>query len=444
MRKLFKRTTPAVVALAIGSALSALLLPAAASAAPKIVKIVLWPGPEGDAMQKVINAYNAGRGKKDNVQAKMILLSRSDTFAKEAALMKARSSEWDIYFTASYLVAQHKPYLDPIKGVVAKRYLPAALDSLKVGGAQYALPLDTSLHFLYYRKDLMSALLSSVTAKAKFAEISKQVVGKSLQPKDPSTWTWDDALATSAYFTKKYNSDSPTEYGFALQAKNLLYNTMIWDDVLWGLGGNWATKSGKPTINTAAGRAAINVYREIYTKGLSSPDSSQWEYAEANAAITSGKAALYVQWNAAFPDLNDPAKSPLTAGKIGIAPPPGTGARTHVHALAIAPNKFSKNKGAVAKLLTYLGSEAAMTIYAQNGGAPSMPSVLRALVAKNPSYAQLIDYATHYGYSEPKVAREFEIYAKLAEVLSPAWTGSKTADEVAAAADSAIAPLLKG
>lgn len=416
-----------------------------ATAAPvTTIKMVLWPGPEGDAMQKVVTAYNARQGKKDGVKVQMILLSRTDTFAKEATLMKARSKEWDVYFTASYLVAQHAPYLQPLTGVVRSKYLPAAVDSLRVKGAQMALPLDTSLHFLYYRKDLVDALLKDSAAQAAFTAVAQKVVGKALKPKDPSTWTWDDAIATSAYFTKKHNPDSPTEYGFALQAKNLLYNTMIWNDVLWGLGGNWVNKSGKPSINTPAGRAAIDVYRNIYTKGLTSPDSTQWEYAEANAAMTSGKAAIYLQWNAAYGELNDAAKAPITAGKIGIAPPPGTGARTHVHALAVAMNKFGANKGATQKWMKYLGTQAAMTIYAQNGGAPSMPSVLKSLIAKNASYAQLIEYATKFGYSEPKVTREFDIYAKLAEVLSPAWTGSETAANAAAAADAALAPLLKG
>ena len=35
------------------------------------VKMILWPGPEGEAMQKVVDAYNAGQAKK-----MVLLLSR--------------------------------------------------------------------------------------------------------------------------------------------------------------------------------------------------------------------------------------------------------------------------------------------------------------------------------------------------------------------------------
>ena len=426
------------IMIALVSALSLVVglavLPAANAATT--VKMVLWPGPEGDAMQKVVDEYNASQGKKDGVTVKMILLSRDNTFAKEAALMKAKSKEYDIYFTASYLVGQHAPYLSDLKGVKDSLYLKASVDSLKVAGKQKALPLDTSLHFMYYRKDLVASLSANA---AKYTSIAKEVLGKDLKPNtNPATWSWDDALATAAFFTQKYNPDSPTKYGYALPAKNLLYNTMIWNDVLWGLGGNWL-KNGKPNLNTPTGKAAIDVYNTIYTKGLTSPESSQWEYAETNSALTSGNAAMALQWNAAYSELSTTG---ATKDQVGIAAPPGKGARTHVHALAVGLNKFSKNQAASAKWMAYLATVPAMKAYATAGGVPSMPSILKGLVSKNASFANIIEYAGKFGYSESAGPREFDIYAALAEVLSPAWSGQKTSAEVAAAADEAIKKLL--
>ena len=401
------------------------------------VKMVLWPGPEGDAMQKVVDAYNTSQGKKDGVTVKMILLSRDNTFAKEAALMKAKSSEYDIYFTASYLVGQHAPYLSDLKGIKDSRYLKASVDSLKVAGKQKALPLDTSLHFMYYRTDLIDSLSANA---AKYSSIAQEVLGKDLKPNtNPATWTLDDALATAAFFTQKYNPDSPTKYGYALPAKNLLYNTMIWNDVLWGLGGNWL-KNGKPNLNTRTGKAAIDVYNTIYTKGLTSPDSSQWEYAETNAALTSGNAAIALQWNAAYSELSTTG---ATKDQIGIAPPPGKGQRTHVHALAVGLNKFSKNQAAAAKWMAHLATVPAMRTYANAGGVPSMPKILKGMVSKNASFANVIEYAGKFGYSASAGPREFDMYAALAEVLSPAWSGQKTSADVAKSADEAIKKLQK-
>lgn len=404
------------------------------------VSMVLWPGPEGDAMQKVVDFYNANQGVDDGVQVEQILLSREDTFSKEAALMKAESSEYDIYFTASYLIGQHAPYLSPAEGVDPSVYLAASVESLQVDGIQYGVPLDTSLHFMYYREDLVETLSDTANADL-YASIANEVLGKSLAPNpDPATWTWDDAIATAAFFTQEYNPDSPTKYGYALPAKNLLYNTMIWNNLLWGLGGNWVDGSGAPAISSEAGLEAIEIYATIYDKGLTSPDSAQWEYAETNAALTSGNAMMALQWNAAFSELSTTGE---TAGKLGIAPPPGSGPRTHVHSLAVALNKFSENQEAAQKWLAFLATEEAMAIYAENGGVPSMPGILNGMVDTNASFENMIEYANEIGYSEPKVAREFDIYAALAEELSLAWLGQESASAAAEAADAAMAELLE-
>jgi hypothetical protein len=83
-----------------------------------------------------------------------------------------------------------------------------------------------------------------------------------------------------------------------------------------------------------------------------------------------------------------------------------------------------------------------MKLYAAAGGVPSMPSILSGMISKNASFANIIEYAGKYGYSESAGPREFDIYAALAEVLSPVWSGQKTSSEVALAADGAIAKLL--
>jgi multiple sugar transport system substrate-binding protein len=403
------------------------------------ISMVLWPGPEGEAMQAVVDSYNANEGVVDGVEVEQVLLSRADTFSKEATLMKSESDQYDIYFTASYLISQHAPYLSPIQNFDPSVYLKSSVESLAVSGEQFGLPLDTSMHFMYFRNDLVATLSEPANAKL-YSEIAQEVLGKDLSPNvDASKWNWDDALATAAFFTQQYNPNSPTKYGYALPAKNLLYNTMIWNDILWGLGGNWLNSSGQPDISSAAGKQAIEIYSTIYKKGLTSPDSSQWEYAETNAALTSGNAMMALQWNAAYSELSTTGE---TAGKVGIAPPPGTGPRSHVHALAVAQNKFSANPEAAQKWLSYLATEDAMAIYAANGGVPSMPAILTGMVGTNASFANLIEYANEVGYSRPSIKREFDIYTALAEKLSPAWVGQKDSAEAAAEADKSMAELL--
>jgi len=392
------------------------------------VKMVLWPGPEGDAMSKVVEQYNAGQGKTDKVKIEMTLLSRQDTFSKEATLMAAKSSDQDIYFVASYNVGQFAASLDPLTNVDASNYFPVAVDGLKYQDKQYALPLDVSNHFLLYRKDLVDALLADDAQRAAYRAVALKAVGQELDPKPADEWSLDDYKAMAAYFTVGTNSKSPTKYGTILQAKNLLYNTMIWNDVLWGSGGSWTDDSGKANLDTPQAAKALKVYSDIYTNKWASPDSSQAEFPETQAALKSGNTAFALQWSAGFAELNDPAKSPDVAGKMAIARVPG--GKTHVHALAVALNKYSGNKAAATKFMDFIATPAAMTTYANAGGIPAMPAVLKDRASINPAFTMISESIEKYGYAEPVFPQTFQAYSKLAEDLSGAWVG--TTDPAAA------------
>jgi multiple sugar transport system substrate-binding protein len=404
------------------------------------VKMVLWPGPEGDAMSKVVKQYNADQGKKDHVKVDLTLLSRQDTFSKEATLMASRSSNQDIYFVASYNVGQFAASLDPLTSIDASNYFPVAVDGLKYQDKQFALPLDVSNHFTLYRKDLVDKLLGDPAQRAAYAKIAQKAIGEARPPKPVDQWDWNDFKAMAAYFSRSDNPQSPTKYGTILQAKNLLYNTMIWDDVLWGMGGSW-TKNGKADLDSPAAQQAIKLYADVYKNRWTSPDSSQAEFPETQAALKSGNTAFAVQWSAGFAELNDKTKSPGVAGKMAIGPVPGQ--HTHVHALAVALNKYSKNKGAAKKFLAYLAQPTAMATYAEAGGIPAMPKVLQDKASVNTAFPMISQSIEKYGYAEPVFPKTFDAYSKLAEALSGAWVGTTDAASAAKTANDDLTELLR-
>ena len=244
----------------------------------------------------------------------------------------------------------------------------------------------------------------------------------------------------SAWFSKSANPTSSTQYGTILPAKNLLYNTMIWDDVLWGEGGSWTTSDGKANLDTPQALKAVNVYSTIYKNGWTSKDSSQAEFPETQAALKAGSAAFALQWSAGFAELNDASKSPQVAGKIAIAPVPGQ--KTHVHALAVALNKYSGNKAAATRFLNYLATTDAMTAYAKAGGIPAMPSVLKANASINPAFDKIAESIDKYGYSVPVFPSTFQAYSKLAETLSGAWVGQQDAATALKDANAGLQKLL--
>ena len=39
---------------------------------------------------------------------------------------------------------------------------------------------------------------------------------------------------------------------------------MLWDDVLWGMGGSWTDASGKANLNTPEAQKAVQLYADVY------------------------------------------------------------------------------------------------------------------------------------------------------------------------------------
>lgn len=409
------------------------------------VRMVQWPGPEGEAMQKVVDTYNTGPGQEEGVNVEMILLSRTDTFAKEQTMMSSKSSEVDVYFTASYILGQHAPYVDSLEDALGDSldsYLPSAAESLQVEGETLAIPTDVSNHFLYYRTDLIDKLMNDSSWGDKYRSVSQEIVGKTLSPKAPEEWSWEDFLAAAAFFTEKYNSDSPTQYGTALQLKNLIFNVMIWNDVLWSYGGSWLDESGEPALTSEAASKSMDVYVTAYEKGLTSPNSTSWEFPETQEALKTGSAAFAVQWSAAFSELDDPERSPEVAGKIGIAPVPGEEHQTHIHNLALALNKYSENKEAALAWLKYLTTQDAMKIYAENGGIPPLPDVLNGMSESRPVLPVISEHVKKYGFTLPIQPETQQMLEALSSDLSAAWVGEKDPNKALEEAQSSLESIL--
>ncbi|WNC17502.1 sugar ABC transporter substrate-binding protein [Brevibacillus brevis] len=409
------------------------------------VTMLYWPGPESDAMQKVVDHYNQMQGATDGVEVKMAPAPREGFWEKEAAMMGADNKDIDVYFTASYKIGEHKDDLLPLDeklGDSLKLYIGTTIDSLKNGGQTYAIPTDVSNHFMYYRKDLIDRLLTDANWQAAYKEVSKKITGKELVPKKPEEWNWDDFTATAAFFTQSIHPDSPTQYGTVLQAKNLIYNVMIWDDILYSLGGSWYTSDGKANFDTPETRKALEVYASLTKNGISPAAASTFEYPETNQAFQSGKAAMILQWSAAYHELTDQAKSGQIFDKVGIAPIPGDQHKTHVHSLGVGINKHSDKQEASLKWMKYLATKEAMQTYAENGGIPPVADVLNGMKEKRPEFPAIAQHVDQYGYVVDTSEKVFPILEVLARHFSAVWAGQADADAAAKNAQAEVTTLL--
>ncbi len=326
-------------------------------------------------------------------------------------------------------------------------YGATVLDTMRFEGEQYGVPTDLSMHFLYYREDLIDALLADEEARARYAEISETRLGAAMEPKAPEDWTWEDWAATALYFTASVNPDSPTRYGTVLQMKNLLFNMMVFHALPRSYGANWTDEDGTVTVDSDAYRTALEMYKMLYDAGVTPPDSLSYEYAEANAAFSSGQVATMVQWNAAAAELTDPEASPVAADVATVAPPAGPEGRfTHIHGLGLGLNKNAENKEGATKFLQWLATPEGALVYARAGGAPALaPDIVAQVAEERPDLEALGTFAGDYGFvmRGGTSADALTVYERQADAFTGYWSGQRSLDEAIAAAEADMTELLQ-
>lgn len=424
---------------------AALALLASASALQAKVTVLGWPGgPEETALRAVAEIYNAKPDVAENDKVDLLFTSRDGFFDKLQVDLAAGSTAFDVNLIATYSIGKYAPYMDPITlpDEAAKVFGDTVLKTMQYDGKQFGVPTDLSLHFLYYRKDLIDALMADEKAKAKYAEISAKYLGEALQPKSPEEWTWQDFAANALYFSQSVNPDSPTKYGTVLQMKNLLFNMMVFHSWPRSYGGNWMDDKGNITVDSEAYRTALKMAKMLYDAGATPADSTSYEYAEANAAYESGQVAAMVQWNAAASEL-----SKAQAATASFAPPSGPDGRfTHIHGLGLGINKASGNKTGAAAFLAWLSTEEAALAYAKAGGAPGLaPETAAKLAADRPDLVQVSDYASHYGFvmNGGTSANALGVYEAQAKEFTGYWAGTQDLDTTMKNITASMTELLK-
>ncbi|PSJ57085.1 ABC transporter substrate-binding protein [Pseudaminobacter soli (ex Li et al. 2025)] len=422
-------------------------------AGPAFAKVTVlgWPGgPEETALRAAADAYNAKADVSAENKVELLFFNRDGFWDKLQADLAAGSKAFDANLLATYSIGRYAPFMEPVElSEEAKDvYGDSVLTTMQYEGKQYGVPTDLSLHFMYYRKDLIDALLKDDAAKAKFAEISEKHLGKKLEPKNPDEWTWDDYAATALYFTQAVNPDSPTRYGTVLQLKNLLFNMMVFQSLPRAYGGNWMDADGKITVSSDAYRKGLETYKLLYDAGATPRDSLSYEFAEANAAYASGQVAAMVQWNAAASDLTSKEKSPAVAETTATMAPPGgpEGRFTHIHGLGFGLNKNAENKEGAKAFIKWLSSKEAALIYAKNSGAPALTAeVVKEVAAERPDLVQLGEFASKYGYvmNGGTSAKALSVYELQAKEFTGYWSGQQSLDDTLKNTEKGMAELLK-
>jgi multiple sugar transport system substrate-binding protein len=408
---------------------------------PVTVYMNYWPGPESEALQKVIDYYNENVSKDTGVRVELALFTRDSHYTQIQTLFAAGNATPDTVMldTASY--GNYTKFLEPLEehfadpswnvtGGSLDTFIPSVVAALTKDDHVWCIPVDFSIHFLFYRTDLIDKLLSDPAWQAKYTALAEEHLGKSLSPKPPDQWDWDDFLVAAYFFTQKYNPDSPTQYGTSFQAKQgILADSMLFSTWSYSMGGTFWDDKGAPNIDNPGMLEAMTFVDKLRTEELIPPGFVNYEFPEANEAFGSGNVAFMVHWNAAFNIVNDPAQYPITAGKVGIthAPAGSAGAKTYLNSMSNCINVNSKHKREAFVWLSWLSHVDSMTRYAQVGGIPAVTEALEAVSATRPDMPVMADVAAKYAF---RLGGDMQPALDIVQRdLSAAWVGTVSSAE---------------
>jgi multiple sugar transport system substrate-binding protein len=303
------------------------------------------------------------------------------------------------------------------------QWYPAAVSMLKVGDANYALPLwsHPSIVGLYYNKDIFDQNGVAIP---------------------DGTWTTDTLASTAAKLTKR-TGDTADLLGFAPAVG--YFNGLC--QVIPSFGGDPISKDGKTmTFTEDASKAAIQWLADLFVTAKVAPTEGA-DYDTNNPTLMSSqKMAMMAngywgRWGAKATWEFNWGVAPMASGPAG-----NDGAMLQTDSVPISKN--SKHADEAWLFHKYMSTkDAGMFLWQQNYLPGSRPDVWEdpTLMADETHavYANLMKTASPLYYPANFRFREFEI--AIEQAMTNAWLGQKSVDDaIADATKSGQAILDKG
>ncbi|NSW77247.1 MAG: extracellular solute-binding protein, partial [Candidatus Atribacteria bacterium] len=221
---------------------------------------------------------------------------------------------------------------------------------------QIGYPFYGAAMFFFYRKDLFGDQNLKEKFKAKY--------GRDLTVPQ----NWQEAKEVAEFFTKKFNPDSPTEYGIALmfpRTHTLFYMFLNFFgpyrrspegvskfgqvDLDWG---DYFTAEGKPAFNSEEGVKALQDMMDLMKYA---PDPLGSDYGETLEAFSKGMVAMIPQWTACLASWKESPDLQPFEEKVGVAVMPGGTPVSGGWGVGI--NAASKNKEWAFRFIQYATSK---------------------------------------------------------------------------------------
>jgi multiple sugar transport system substrate-binding protein len=262
---------------------------AAQDFAGKTVRVCTIDGELSNGVEAQTEAFEAATG----ATLELIKVVGTDFQTKVTTDLASGVGAFDVVIEPFIFLHGHAAggFYEPLDDMIAADatidipdFVPLLFENMALyQGKTYGLPYKADAYLYFYRTDLLAdeALIEAFAAQNNGAEL-----------KVPTTA--EEAVATARFFTKEFNPDSPTDFGWSHMAMAGGSATWIVASRLAALGGSYLTPEFQPNFDNDAGREAMAL--AIQLNECCPPDVASYGWEEANTAFLTGKVAMMEQW----------------------------------------------------------------------------------------------------------------------------------------------------
>jgi raffinose/stachyose/melibiose transport system substrate-binding protein len=384
------------------------------------VTLTIWAAQNSNTVPKpVTDAFTKATG------AKVEVVTIPDPYEQGIQTKVATGDKPDLAFwqpTASMLTALNaKTNLQPLDGAPWLDKLAPDLRDITgiLDGTRYAaLVTSPAVEGVYYNKEVFAA--NGLTAPPKNFD-DMVAMGRKLKAKGVTP------------FFEMAGDKWATQWWVQVQLADAARDG-LWDRI----------NTGKETFDGKTVLGAIKTYKSLVDEGLFNSDIKTATFEDQGAALLAGKAAMAVQVNSFFGQLQAKADTATLDKKIGFFPISPTGnVGTFIpdqsNALVAFRTGDAKREAAARQLLSYWmgpgyqGFVADRKTVSLRGDVPSPAGVPQALLDVHKSLTGAAGSMQALAVANP------DLYLNLADMI----TGSMTPEQVAAATQKQFAQLAK-
>jgi ABC-type glycerol-3-phosphate transport system substrate-binding protein len=355
------------------------------------VTVTTLEGPWGESAKLLVPVFQERTG----AEVELALLSQTDFMPKVAADLSTGTGAYDVIIGETFPFHEDMAagFIEPLEDYIASDpeantddFVTTLFNTYGMWeGKLYGLPYNPDVYSMYYRKDLFN----DPTIQESFKEKN----GKDLKVPE----TADELIEVARFFTKKFNPDSPVDYGWVFWGGGCGGKCAhwIWASRLVVYGGSYFDENYHPNFNNEAGMKAMEV--SLALQECSPPNVASYNWTEMNTDFIQGKAAMMEQWPSIAATLETEESYLGTSevvGKVGYAVPAGDLVNGQLKRCAvlggatIAMSKYAKDKELAYRFLSFATSQEGEALKLQAGVNPCRNSSYEdeSLLANSPEY----------------------------------------------------------